>query len=447
MPELGRMTALALLLVFCFFVVSVPEINVVAAARTVVVPDDYASVQEAVDNAVDGDVVLVKRGTYNGSVVINKAISLIGEDKAGTVMWGDWSLNGTVVLMQHDDVVINNLTLKAVWDSGPHGRGVHLLNVKGCRVSDCIFASFVGVWLYGASGNTVENNQINGTRNWMPPTAGIKLQYSEGNRIIGNNVFEYIYGVGISLDFSSSNILVENQFSNNYYGVLVKDSTNNGITDNQVRVSMSVFLAPTDNVMRGSYGIMLQHSSNNSVSGNSFLDCPKGVRIVSSSCYNFVEGNIVSGSRYTGIELAEDSNYNRIIANNIVDNGVGASFANSSSNIVYRNIFVDNTVLVTSLLTDEINYFDNGSQGNYWSNYNGIDSNGDGIGDAPYVIDENNQDNYPFVDPAKIPEFPSWAFLPLFLTATFVGVIAKKKFGKSSACKVLGLPRQKRRQG
>lgn len=428
MSNSGRGTALILLFALCSLVVSVPEIHVVAEIRTVVVPDDYASVQEAVDNALDGDVVLVKRGTYNGSVVINKRISLIGEDKAGTVIWGDWSLNGTVVLVQHDNVVVERLTLRAIWDSGPHGRGVHLLDVMGCRVSDCNFESFTGVWLYGASDNTVENNLINGTGYWMPPTAGIKLEHSQDNKIIRNNVIEYKYGVGISLDFSKRNILVENQLLNNYYGILVKDSDDNSVADNEVRVTMSVFLAPTDGVMRGSYGIRLQQSSNNSVTGNSFVDCPKGVRIVSSSCYNLVENNAISGSRYTGIELAEDANHNRIIANNLVDNGVGAEFVNSSNNLVHHNGFIDNGVLISSRSEDETNFFDDGAEGNYWSSYDGVDSDGDGIGETPYIIDENNQDNHPLMN--KIPEFPPWTIIPLFLTATLAGVIAKKKHNK-----------------
>jgi nitrous oxidase accessory protein len=435
MPALRMGAVLVLLLVLCSVFVSVPEIHVVAATMTVVVPDDYASVQEAVDNAVDGDVVLVKCGTYNGSVVVNKRISLIGESKTGTVIWGDWSLNGTVVLVEHDDDVVEKLTLKAAYDDGPHGRGVHLLNVKGCRVSGCIFQASVGVWLYGASGNIVEDNRIDGTKATMPPVVGIKLQYSEDNRIVGNNVLEFVYGFGVSLEFSDRNVLVENQLLNNYHGMWLNESNNNSVTGNTVTVTLDVFLRLADNVMLGCYGLRLEQSSNNSITGNSFVDCPKGVRIVASCC-NLVENNTVSGSRYVGVELADDANHNKVVANSIQNNGVGASFANSSSNIVYHNIFVDNTVMVTSLLMDEPNFFDDGAEGNYWSNYNGTDTDGDGIGDTPYIIDANNQDNYPLVEPAVIPEFPSLAFLPLFLMATVVGVIAKKKHHKHLTYKI-----------
>jgi hypothetical protein len=76
-----------------------------------------------------------------------------------------------------------------------------------------------------------------------------------------------------------------------------------------------------------------------------------------------------------------------------------------------------------------LNIWDVAGQGNYWSDYNGTDSDWDGIGDKPHLIDDNNQDNYPLMEPVVIPEFSSWIILPLFLGSAFMMVFFKKKNG------------------
>jgi nitrous oxidase accessory protein NosD len=47
--------------------------------------------------------------------------------------------------------------------------------------------------------------------------------------------------------------------------------------------------------------------------------------------------------------------------------------------------------------------WDSGGKGNFWSNYDGTDSNDDGIGDIPYIIGGANKDNYPLMKPVVIP--------------------------------------------
>jgi hypothetical protein len=84
---------------------------------------------------------------------------------------------------------------------------------------------------------------------------------------------------------------------------------------------------------------------------------------------------------------------------------------NYSDNLVYRNNFFDNSKQVVSFfdsdigdaLTDVVSW-DNGSLGNFWSDYqskypNAMEIDGSGIGSLPYVIDENNTDNYPLLAP------------------------------------------------
>ena len=64
------------LLVLSLVLLSFPQIGVVQAeSKTIVVPDDYSSIQEAVDQATQGDTVFVRNGFYyNQTVIIDKAI-------------------------------------------------------------------------------------------------------------------------------------------------------------------------------------------------------------------------------------------------------------------------------------------------------------------------------------------------------------------------------------
>jgi hypothetical protein len=97
------------------------------------------------------------------------------------------------------------------------------------------------------------------------------------------------------------------------------------------------------------------------------------------------------GYEYWNIVI-DDSNNNTLVRNNfnnIIQGGAG------SSNIFFENNFWKQQ----NFSAYEGNFWDNGSIGNYWSWYKGVDANGDGIGDTPYVINAEAQDRYPLMNP------------------------------------------------
>jgi len=140
---------------------------------------------------------------------------------------------------------------------------------------------------------------------------------------------------------------------------------------------------------------------------------------------NTIIGNqrIKTGSIYaqSAIHVYAGSN-NTIVGNTIKDNQEGLYFISvmdqgtASDNLIYGNNFINNTQDVVNaviLSSGPVNTWDQGSFGNYWSDYNGTDADGDGIRDTPYVINAENQDNYPLTATVdfsniklKLPDLP-----------------------------------------
>jgi len=108
---------------------------------------------------------------------------------------------------------------------------------------------------------------------------------------------------------------------------------------------------------------------------------------------SIIADSIIAGT-LEGLSLLFSHN-NTIIANMMKDNERGLFLGDSNNNRIYYNNFINNTEQAEAMVS--WNTLDNGVEGNYWSDYEGEDLNGDGIGDVPYMVDEDNQDNYPLM--------------------------------------------------
>jgi hypothetical protein len=139
-------------------------------------------------------------------------------------------------------------------------------------------------------------------------------------------------------------------------------------------------------IMNNQYGIFLNGAPENQINNNIIANNSNGI--------------ILTSMFFEGYDILSNNNW--ITENQIIQNtNHGLQMNQCNDNLIHHNTFVDNLIQVHS--EESINIWDNRlNTGNFWNDYSGIDVNHDGIGDTPYVIDENNQDNYPIV-PVEIP--------------------------------------------
>ena len=133
---------------------------------------------------------------------------------------------------------------------------------------------------------------------------------------------------------------------------------------------------------------------NNIISHNNYGIWLDKSRIINISC-NDIKNNI------QGIAM-EGAFHNTIYGNHIMNNGKGINFIQYASwNTIFHNNFFNNSWHALGGFGSTGNVWDNGysSGGNCWSDYDGTDLNGDGVGDTLYVIDADNKDRYPLIFP------------------------------------------------
>jgi nitrous oxidase accessory protein NosD len=361
-------------------------LKVEAETKTIVVPDDYSTIHEAIGNAADSDTVFVKRGIYpideNDTIVISKTLSLIGEDPMNTIIIGASSTlreNSIAIRLAAPNITISGFTLTNFrvaiaivnYDAEPYPSGCKIVN------------------------NTIVNN-------------------SEGIRPQRNDL-----------------LISKNNITQNNCGITGYNTENVIITEN--------------NISANGYGINIGICRNITVSENQIADNNKGGLNLYYFGPHFVYSNNITNNSW-GIKFAEGCGNATVYGNNITQNGVGVvllNFPNAGDvvvsgvgNTVFCNLFVNNAEQVsqeessynypdsTRMGTDIVSW-DNSTIGNYWDDYSGLDDNDDGIGDTPYIIDENNQDNYPLIMPS---EYEQESF-PTTLVVASVATIAVASVG------------------
>ena len=193
---------------------------------------------------------------------------------------------------------------------------------------------------------------------------GIFLEYITGATISGFTITK-CYDA-IKIETSHEITISQNYIINNLWNALF--------------VSRSAHCSLNQNIIENSSsGIRLVWSSDNTISQNRITQCNHGINCILQSNRNTLVQNSISDSNEYGIIFEYYSPYKPV-----------------NNSIYYNNLF-NNTKNSCDEGTN-IWFHETLQQGNYWDDYTGNDTNGDGIGDTPYtILGGQNQDLYPLM--------------------------------------------------
>jgi parallel beta-helix repeat protein len=358
----------------------------------------FDQIQEGINVAVSGDTVMVAAGIYCEEAVLSQnksGISLIGGD--GVIIDGQFRRSGIRIGFQMKtdylmDVTVAGFTVRNCV------KGINLIRCRNVRLRNNTMVGNVHNFAdYSLGVNDVDtSNTVDGKPIYywvaehdrqIPSDAGF-VALIDSRAIIVRDLTLIGNGQGVLLKNTTSSRIENVSVINNQDGICFDvASINNTVVANSI----------LNNTVTGIY---ISASSRNVIRDNMISGSYYGIYLTTASgeCTdNLVVGNIVQ-NHWKGIVLEGQSNVpivRNVFNNNMVsDVSIGISMYLSASNLVYHNNFVKVDYVESS---ESQNSFDYDGQGNYWDDYNGTDADYDGIGDVPYLVNEEGKDNYPLM--------------------------------------------------
>lgn len=329
---------------------------------------ERSPLQALVDAAAPGSSLEIGPGEYRGAVVIDKPLRLVGRGRPRLLRAGD----GSVVRVRADGVVVEGFDVDGL-DGGDLGRdasGVHVAArqavVRDVRVRGTVF----GIYLRSANGSRVEGCTVRG--------------------IPGRDAGEK--GSGIHVYDTDGFALERNEVVDARDGLYVQSSPHGVIRGNAVREVR--------------YGLHYMYSDDNLFEDNVFEQAGAGAVLMYSRRIVFRRNRLLHNRGFASVGLLLQAMEDCLAEDNLIaDNARGIFLEGSRRNLFQRNLIAESDSALVLYDSCARNRFTGNSfvgnltpltlvgrrtdtifEGNYWSENDEPDLDGDGRSDRPYPL-------------------------------------------------------------
>lgn len=355
------------------------------------------SFQERIDRAQPGDTLTIEGGIYQENIVIDKPLTI---DGIGDPVI-DGGGKGDVVTITADNVTLSRLVVRGSARAvSQEPAAIKVLDADAPIIkNNRIEASHFGIHITGSRGAVIDGNEIDlGDAPIERRGHAIYLWEVTEGAVHRNTVTNS--ADGIHLEFSQDNGIAMNAVTGSRYALHFMYSNNNRILDNSFTGNLA--------------GAVLMFSHELLLKGNDLSENRQGATgtgiLLKDVDDIWVEGNRILRNKYglTADGAPQEEGATAVFMRNLFAlNDTGLGLMSSAPITFVENAMIENTVQVEALGGDlasdvmsELHpgmadagptmrassdpVWSIGGRGNYWSDYNGYDTDGDGVGDRPY---------------------------------------------------------------
>jgi parallel beta-helix repeat protein len=338
----------------------------------IIVPDDYLSIQKAIDHANDGDTIKVRNGIYYENIIVNKSVFILGDGMETTIVDGN-NCSHNIYNILADNVQISGFTIQHtnMGSAGINiksnnckiennifqycGDGIHLFYSNGSIIyNNFVIDNNFGIYLDNSNNCEILSNVLNGNGDgiclWMSKDLEIVDNFMNNNSYTGNlllwakdinftkNDIKFNNNTGFQ-GFNIINIsIIKNAIINNNKGISVFKSSENQFNENLFINNGNEHLINNTEYLSG-YGFTLRYLSNNNIiMGNYFLNNMNISLGIINSGHNKVMNNSINYEIYGDFGIVLDSAIeNQIYGNTILGSDIGIILLSSKYNTISKN--------------------------------------------------------------------------------------------------------------